>query len=435
MESQNSGWCVRVGDRLYSYFDGDDTIEIRTAFAKYQGTARLLVPLVSGGRLLVEDQARHAAAAAEVKAIADEKANIKKAEARDEVHKSGTCESDEVVFFQDVPEDRKSNCLVPNSGLEAEPSPLRVVVFQNDELISLAKRIKGYDSERADRMMKGYNAAQRMRGLRALPANRQKIVAALDALAETFPNFAEAVDWLQCELAIAMSGLPEDFRVSPVLLVGEPGIGKTAFCRAVGEIIGGRFEEFSAGGAQGGFDLCGTSSHWGNSAPGRVFEAMAEGDSACAVFLIDEVDKMRGDHRFPVLPTLLSLTEKDSAAQFRDESLGIKFDASKAIVVMTANGLSDVPPPLLSRVQVIEISGPTVEQRRTIMAGMLADLPAVGVPSEALDRLARSDIDLREVRRRLRRAVGDALARGSATVAPRALAVGQYRRRAVGFVS
>jgi len=206
----------------------------------------------------------------------------------------------------------------------------------------------------------------------------EEIVVGLRTLKIGMPNFAEVIDMLVAELALALSGPTEDFRVSAICMNGVPGIGKTRFAREVSCVLDVGFEAVSMG-ASAGFELAGVPAGYGNSSAGRIWRLLADGDSACPVVLLDEVDKMGRDERYPNLPTVLDLLEVDSARSFRDEALEARFDTSKIIVLLTANDVDAIPAPLQSRVRMIEIDLPTQEQRREIAGRIATEFTSVGV--------------------------------------------------------
>ncbi len=115
-------------------------------------------------------------------------------------------------------------------------------------------------------------------------------------LCQAFPNFGAAIDVLLPELALQGLRRPEDFRMTPLLLHGAPGIGKTTFAAALAGRLKVDYEVISAGGTQGAFEIAGTSRHWSTANPGRVAALLARGRSACSVLVIDEIDKLAGDY-------------------------------------------------------------------------------------------------------------------------------------------
>jgi len=286
-----------------------------------------------------------------------------------------------------------------------------VQIFDPEALERILRTRDEHDSDRTKRQRGDLEAGCAHSGLRQLPDKLlEEIVVGLGTLKVDMPNFAEVIDMLVAEMALAMSGQAEDFWVSAICINGVPGIGKSRFAREVARILDVGFEAVSMG-ASAGFELAGVPAGYTNSSAGRIWRLLADGDSACPVVLLDEVDKMGSDERYPTLPTVLDLLEVDSARSFRDEALEARFDASKLIVLLTANDIDAIPAPLQSRVQMIEIQQPTQEQRREIAGRIATEFTSVGVSFDrpVLDAVCELDVDLRALRRFLRQAAGQAL--------------------------
>lgn len=293
----------------------------------------------------------------------------------------------------------------------AQPAPA-IPVFPIRDLDRLRQRLNPEKDQRLCELVKSASVDKGYRQIPRWPA----LSGHMHALRTEFANFSEALHALECELTLTSALPPEGFHVPPMLLHGAPGIGKTRMASRFAEVLELPFAKITASGSQGGFTLVGTSSHWSNSHPGRIFELLARQPLACGVVLIDEVDKFAEDERYPVIPALLDLLERDSARVFRDESAGIEFDASKLIVILTANNLDAVCAPLRSRTQCFEVVAPDRQQRREIMLRLLDTLSAesghpLAYEASDIDALAANDtMDLRELQRVIRRAFGQAIA-------------------------
>ena len=154
-------------------------------------------------------------------------------------------------------------------------------------------------------------------GLRRVP-DAKKASRQLDKTKLQFENLAAPIERLQTDLALASAMHPADFRMTPLLLLGDPGIGKTYLAMQLAQALGVNMEKISAGGAQGGFQLTGSHNSWTGARPGALFTLLAEGQFATPVVVIDEVDKIH-DSQYPVLPVLLDLFEPQTAKCFKDE--------------------------------------------------------------------------------------------------------------------
>jgi ATP-dependent Lon protease len=292
-------------------------------------------------------------------------------------------------------------------------------IFDPEVIRSATHRIAKEERERSERLLPVLVRAGAWGGRRRLPKSNIALMnARLQALGKAMPNFQTAIDILVGELALAMTGPAEAFRVSPIALYGVPGIGKTRFAREVAAILDVGFESIALGGTDSGFELAGVSPGYSTTRAGRIAKLLAEGDTASPVVMLDEIDKARGDDRYPVVPTLLELLEADSAKAFRDQGLEIRMDASRIVYLATANDPELIPAPLQSRLRMLEVSAPTQEQRRGILGTIADEFIGVGVhfPGSLLDRLADEDLDLRVLRRVLRETAGIMLARGGCEV-------------------
>jgi ATP-dependent Lon protease len=123
-----------------------------------------------------------------------------------------------------------------------------------------------------------------------------------------------------------------------------------------------------------GWLLSGASSQWKGAKPGKVFEALVEGQYANPVIVVDEIDKASSDAQYDPLGALYSLLEHDTAGSFMDEFAEVAIDASQVIWIMTANDERAIPEPILNRMNVFEIEPPSFEAARRIARGLYTSI-------------------------------------------------------------
>jgi ATP-dependent Lon protease len=237
-------------------------------------------------------------------------------------------------------------------------------------------------------------------------------LSALDELYATCPNFKPVIDDVRKQLALAISG-NQPLSFTPILLLGEPGLGKTHFAKSLARVLGTGFELVSMSSLTAGWILSGASVQWTNARPGKVAEALINRDFANPLFVLDEIDKAAGDSRYDPLGALYSLLEPETAQRFCDEFVDIEIDASRILWIATANDASSIPEPILSRMNVYTIARPDAEGARAIAACIYRDLLARHCwkfePEPRCDVLAAlGEVAPREMRKVLVDAMGTA---------------------------
>jgi ATP-dependent Lon protease len=263
---------------------------------------------------------------------------------------------------------------------------------------------------------------------------------AMDHLYDEMPNFHEALDDLKRQLALCHDSR-DALEITPMLLLGPPGVGKTHFAREVSKLVGTGMGFISMSSLTAGWVLSGASSQWKGARPGKVFETLVDGQYANPVMVVDEIDKARGEHAYDPLGALYSLLELDTAQTFTDEFAEVAIDASQVIWVATANDERAIPEPILNRVNVYEVQMPDRDAARTIARRLYTGIRAAHdwgrrfeeQPTGAvLDRLA--EMAPREMRRAWMTAFGNARLDGRDQVEVRDLPDPHGKRSAIGFV-
>lgn len=262
----------------------------------------------------------------------------------------------------------------------------------------------------------------------------------MDSLYEELPNFSDVLNDIRKQLALCVE-TDDPLELTPMLLLGKPGIGKTHFARRLSKLLGTGYGFVGMSSLTAGWVLSGASSQWKNAKPGKVFDTLVQGDYANPVIVIDEIDKATGDAQYDPLGSLYTLLEQDTAREFSDEFVEVPIDASEVIWVATANDARGIPEPILNRMNVYEVPEPDFEGACRIANTIYREIreshhwgerfPA-SLESAALERAA--DLSPREMRRILLNAFGNARLAGRDHVASDDIETERgMRKQRIGF--
>lgn len=263
---------------------------------------------------------------------------------------------------------------------------------------------------------------------------------AMDHLYDDLPNFADVLDDVKRQLALCEDSR-DALEITPLLLLGAPGIGKTHFARALSQLLGTGMGFISMSSMTAGWVLSGASSQWKGARAGKVFDTLVEGQYANPVMVVDEIDKAGGEHAYDPLGALYSLLEHDTAGSFIDEFAEVPIDASQVIWVATANDARAIPEPILNRMNVYDVLAPDRDQARHIAAKLYRSIRAdhgwgsrfeAEPGTDVLDRM--SEMAPRDMRRAWMTAFGNAKLAGRDHVQPRDLPDGNTKRSSIGFM-
>lgn len=235
----------------------------------------------------------------------------------------------------------------------------------------------------------------------------------IDNLKEAFPNFSSFIDHIEGNAILNKRG-DNHFYIPPSLLVGDPGIGKTFFLAEMAELFGIKREVIHMETISASWLLTGASAQWKDAKTGLIFNKTINSTHANNMIILDELDKALNTSNYPPANSLLQLFEQHTAKEFKDEYFPLKIDVSKMVWLATANDLSTISEPLLSRLDTFRITNPNFEERKQLANRIYSSILKSNIwgasfdsnlADTVLDKLCEPSDSIREMKKTLMNAI------------------------------
>ena len=198
-------------------------------------------------------------------------------------------------------------------------------------------------------------------------------------LRQSFPQFEEVIEYYENSI-LSLARMNLSFEVPPILLQGDPGLGKTYFASEFAKCINLPFFEISLATTSSSFGLSGGNIQWAEGSTGFIANTLAKSD------------KVSREARYNPLNVFYSLLETHSAKRFRDEALEVELDASKIVWIATGNYIQLIPEPIQSRMRIFNIKQPSLDHMPSVIKSIYNHLVQNKVYGKLLDHFLNENV-------------------------------------------